>query len=336
MGRASFEDFIRSQGAQAEGLAQAAPPSWIGHLPTWDDETELERVTVPKRMPRKGRLAARVASVQSDVSYSDPLHNLERAYNVFEAYRKQDIDLFVFPECYLTGYCCPNRDAAESIALSLDSNEHGGWCVQVIKAFAETYKCTIVMGFAEKAGGNLYNSAVIVTPKGVVHKYRKVHLPELGFDMHATPGDELVVADTPIGRIGILICFDLRFPEAARTLALKGAELIVVPTNWPTGAHVSANILTPARAAENKVFVITCNRTGDENGFSFIGESSMVDPMGTVLEHAGVTERVLVTDMALADARKKRTVTIPGKYETDVFATRRPDLYGPITEPTTE
>ena len=336
MGRASFEEFIRSQGALAEGLAKAAAPNWIGHLPTWEDETELERVTVPKRMPPKGRLAARVASVQSDVSYSDPLRNLERAYYVLEAYREQDIDLFVFPECYLTGYCCPNRDAAESIALGLDSNEQGGWCIQVLKVFAETYKCTIVMGFAEKAGQNLYNSAVIVTPEGLVHKFRKVHLPELGFDKHATPGDELVVAETPIGRIGILICFDLRFPEAARTLALKGAELIVVPTNWPTGASISANILTPARAAENKVFVLTCNRTGEENGFTFMGGSSIVDPMGNVLEVAGVTERVLVADMVLSDARKKRTVTIPGVYETDVFATRRPDLYGPITEPTIE
>ena len=148
----------------------------------------------------------------------------------------------------------------------------------------------------------------------------------MGADRFCSAGDALQPIDTPWGRLGILVCFDLRFPEPARSLALRGAELILVPTNWPQGAEVSADHIAVARAAENRVFVATCNRVGEERGFRFIGRSKIVGIDGKVLAAAESGETVLIADLDLALARQKRRVVIPGEYETDAFA-RRPELY---------
>jgi 5-aminopentanamidase len=107
----------------------------------------------------------------------------------------------------------------------------------------------------------------------------------------------------------------------------------VLPTNWPEGAEVSAEHISIARAAENRVFLATCDRVGSENGFNFIGRSKIIHPSGRVLAAAGVDEETLIADVDLSEARQKRTVGIPGKYETEAFQSRRPDLYGTIVEP---
>ena len=117
-------------------------------------------------------------------------------------------------------------------------------------------------------------------------------------------------------------------------LTLMGADLIVLPTNWPEGAEVSADHICIARAAENKVFFLTCNRVGEENGFHFIGRSKIIGPKGHVLAAAEADETVLVADVDLTEARNKQNVTIPGVYETAILASRRPELYGLlVTEP---
>jgi predicted amidohydrolase len=132
----------------------------------------------------------------------------------------------------------------------------------------------------------------------------------------------------------MLICFDVRFPEASRILALKGADIIVLPTNWPKGADISADILCIARAAENKVYVATCNRVGKEKGFEFIGKSKIIDSFGNVIASAGAEEETIIGDLDFSLSRTKRIVTIPGKHETTIFESRRPELYGPIFKQT--
>lgn len=271
----------------------------------------------------------KVACVQTDVVYNKPHVNAEKAVQELTRLSEQGVDLAIFPEAFLTGYCIPTYSQATSVAINRD---HGA--IDRVYDAAYQLKMTVVMGFAEEdVTGFLYNTAVLLDPKQDPRFYRKTHLPYLGYDKYTEPGEELEVFDTRLGKIGILICFDLRPPEAARTLALKGADIIVLPTNWPVGAEVSAEHMAIARAAENRVFMATCNRVGTENGTSFIGKSKIVHCSGKVLAEAGAEAETLVADVDLTEARQKRIINIPGEYEMEVFDCRQPNLYSVITEP---
>jgi predicted amidohydrolase len=125
----------------------------------------------------------------------------------------------------------------------------------------------------------------------------------------------------------------LRFPEAARCLALDGADIIALPTNWPQGAQVSPDFVAPTRAMENHLFLIAVNRAGEERGVEFIGKSQIVDPGGRRLALADTTEETIITarlDPALA--RQKRVIVTPGVFEIDPVGDRRPELYHRIVE----
>jgi predicted amidohydrolase len=269
----------------------------------------------------------KVASIQASVVFRDPVANARNAVEQLTELAKQGVELTVLPECYLTGYCVSSPEDAKSLAISRDHP-----ALQSIQKSANETGVTVAHGFAEKDGDKLYNTAALFMPDEEPRYYRKTHLPDLGFDKFATPGDEIKVFDTKLGKIGIVICFDMRFPEAARVLALQGADVILIPTNWPDGAQVSAETICVARAAESRVWVVTCNRVGTEEGFHFIGRSKIISPTGSVVAAADDAETTLIADLDLEIARQKRTITIPGKYETDVFEPRRPELYGDITK----
>ena len=145
----------------------------------------------------------------------------------------------------------------------------------------------VACGLLERDGDVLHNAAVLVGPDGLVGTYRKSHLPFLGVDRFVTPGDELPVWDTPLGRIGVEICYDLRFPEVTRSLALQGADIVVHPTNFPMAAKIQTELITVARAAENRIFLLTANRVGKERWAEFCGWSQIVDPYGVRLAEAG-------------------------------------------------
>jgi predicted amidohydrolase len=163
--------------------------------------------------------------------------------------------------------------------------------------------------------------------------YAKTHLPILGVDRFVSPGGHLSVWDTPYGKVGPLICYDIRFPEAARCLGLMGADIIALPTNWPEGAESSPDFLTRARAWENRVYILAANRVGVERGRRFIGRSQIVAPSGEILQEAGADEeKILYADLDLTQARQKRIVIEPGEWELDTFGGRRPELYGKLTE----
>ncbi len=269
----------------------------------------------------------RVACVQSNVVFNDPVANGHRAVAQLERLAKQGTDLAVFPEAYLTGYCVSSAEEACHIAIELDDES-----LAMMQGACDRFDIHAVVGFAEKIQGGVSNTAALLTPKEGSRYYRKTHLPELGLDQFVTPGDALAVFETRLGKIGILICFDLRAPEPTRGLALQGADVLVLPTNWPNGAQVSAEVLAVARAVENKIFVATCDRVGTENGFKFIGLSKIIDPFGRVLAFAGDEEVVIAAELDLEQARNKRIVTIPEKHETTVFESRRPELYGMLTQ----
>ena len=269
----------------------------------------------------------KIACVQSEVVFGDVSQNLKNAASKLGSLSKQHVELVVFPEAYLTGYCVDSLSAAQDLAIPAD-------LVESLQPTVDMFGMVVVIGFIEAGSGyEVYNSVALLEPGKPIRIYRKVHLPELGVDNYVTPGDQLPVFETKLGKLGILICYDMRFPEAARTLALKGAEIIVLPTNWPEGAETSAEHICIARAAESRVFLATCNRVGEENGFRFIGQSKIIHPTGRVLAAAGLREEVIVDDIDLSQAREKRTVNIPGKYELDIIGVRRPDLYGIICDP---
>ena len=329
----SFRDFFTVHGFSIDDIRKQGVPSILGELEReedWDTEPDfLKHVKLDERRP-SGELTPRVGVAQVDIAYSDPLRNLATLYSVCKRFKKSHVKLVVFPECYLTGYCTPTIKAAKAAAIDWSSAE-GLVYRGVLLKVAEQFDQHLIVGFAEREGDTLYNAACLVTPKGEWHEYRKSHLPEMGIDKFVSAGQDLKVIDTAIGRIGILICFDMRFPEAARILALQKADIIVIPTNWPVGAECSANHICIARAAENRVFVVTCNRVGEENGFDFIGRSKVIGPTGEVINELYEFESLMAADLNLIEARTKRTGTIPDKYATAGFA-RRPELYGKIVE----
>ena len=196
------------------------------------------------------------------------------------------------------------------------------------------------LGYAElteeEGKAHRYNAAVLVAADGrIVGKYRKVHLPYLGVDMHTTPGDRpFAVHDVNGVKIGMNICYDVGFPEAARCLTLLGADLIVLPTNWPPGAECMASASIPSRAMENAVYYAAVNRVGTERGFRFIGRSSMCAPNGKVIAASeGVDEEILYADIDVEQSRRKHIIRVPDKHEIDRLADRRPEMYELLTRP---
>jgi predicted amidohydrolase len=134
-------------------------------------------------------------------------------------------------------------------------------------------------------------------------------------------------------KVGMNICYDAAFPEAARSLAILAADLIVLPTNWPPGAECTAASVINARALENAVYYIAVNRVGIERGFEFIGRSKIVDPGGqTLAESQAPGEEVLYAEIDPARARRKHIIRVPGKHEIDRLADRRPEMYGLLVE----
>jgi len=264
----------------------------------------------------------RLAACQLDVVFGDPEANLEVLETTLKRLQREGVDLAVFPEAFLNGYVVSSKEAASDVSIPDPSA-----VLDRVAGAVDKTGVACVVGYLWQDGEHLRNSAAMVMPGRVICAYDKTHLPFLGFDRFATPGSALSVFDTPWGRIGLLICYDLRIPEASRTLALKGADLIVLPTNWPEGAELSAKHYTVVRASENRIFMAAVNRVGMENGTRFFGHSSVVDPEGVVLGSLGEAPDILIVDIELSRARQKNRVVIPGEYETHAWLVRQPDLY---------
>ncbi len=265
----------------------------------------------------------RAAVVQMDVALRQTKRNQQR---ILDLAAQTEADLVIFPECANSGYAFNSQDEAMPYAETIP-----GPFVEALTAVARDKSRCLAVGLLEKDGSRLRNSAVLVTAEGEVHVYRKTHLPYLGLDRFVTPGGSLPVFKTSLGVVGLLICYEWRFPEVARALALQGAELLIGLSNWPRGAVVIPTLLLPARAAENRVWIASANRVGLEGGSEFIGKSAVIDPNGdTVVALDGPQEGVSCCDMDLSLSRQKHLVRKPGEYEIDLFEDRRPALYGSI------
>ena len=276
---------------------------------------------------------AQAAGIQISCAQFEPRigeieRNVETSLKLIGEAADSGSRLIVLPELCNSGYVLESRE--EAYALSEDVATGGS--IARWAALAAERGLYIVAGFLEHDGVKLYNSAIVIGPEGVIGTYRKNHLwadealyferGDLGFP----------VFHTPFGRVGVLICYDGWFPEAWRILALQGADIVCVPTNWvpmaeqPGGMPAMANVLCMGAAHSNSMVVAACDRVGTERGQPFIGQSLIVDHNGwPVAGAASARESELVTAICdLSQSRRKRN----WNDFNQVMRDRRTDLYG--------
>ncbi len=274
--------------------------------------------------------AMKIAGVQMDVALMDLDRNLAHMVSKLRETTDKGAKLAVFPECALSGYCFSSLDEAQPYAQPIP-----GPATERMRAACAELGCYAIFGMLEIDGSRIFNAAVLVGPAGVIGSYRKVHLPYLGVDMFTSYGDRpFAVHDAGEIRVGMNVCYDASFPEAARSLALLGADLIALPTNWPPGAECTAASVINARALENAVYYIAVNRVGTEREYEFIGRSKIADTNGQTLAETHTTgEEIIYADIDPARSRRKHIIRVPGKHEIDRLADRRPEMYGLLVRP---
>jgi len=276
----------------------------------------------------------KVAAVQTDPRIGETAANLEDILNATAEAATQGVRLIVFPECGLTGYIFISREEAMTAAETIP-----GPATEKITALCRQRDVYVVLGLLEKDGERLFNAAALVGPAGVIGSYRKNHLPFLGVDRFATPGDRpFRVFPTPVGNIGLFICYDIVFPESARVMTLDGADILALPTNFPQVRRetLSTHVIN-TRAIENRVHVIAADRVGHERGYGFAGLSKIVSATGKEVGLASPDrEEIIYGEVDLEQARTKRMVITPGEYELDYIRDRRPDIYERLTDATPE
>jgi len=264
----------------------------------------------------------RVAAYQLSPRIGDLQYNLQLSTAAIRTSVDAGARVVVLPELVSSGYVFASRAEAASVAIDSDHPLFECWAAEASRADA-----IVIGGFCELGGdGLLYNSAAICDSAGVVAVYRKSHLwdrEKLVFEPGAEPP---TVIDTPLGRIGVLICYDLEFPELTRLLALAGADLIAVPANWPlvprpAGEHPPEVVAAMAAARANRMFVACCDRLGDERGVRWTGGTALISELGFVVA-ATAEPAMVIADLDLARAREKRL----GPHN-HALEDRRPDLY---------
>ena len=273
----------------------------------------------------------KIAAVQMDCAFADKAKNLATIRAGLHEAHRHDAQLVVFPECALTGYCFESKEEASPFAEPVP-----GPSTDILARECAALKVWAVVGLlvSRASDGALFNACTLIGPGGVIATYRKIHLPFLGVDRFTTSGDQpFAVHDLGGLRVGMNICYDAGFPESSRCLMLLGADLIVLPTNWPPGAMTMAKTVIPTRAMENHLFYAAVNRVGLERGFHFIGMSRILDCSGGFLASSeDDAPTILYADIDTAKARNKHIVHIPGKSELDRLKHRRPEMYGPIVK----
>ena len=271
----------------------------------------------------------KIAAVQTNPKIMGNRENLNNILIKTRSAASNSADLIVFPECALSGYMFAGREEAIPFMETIP-----GPSTDRLIACCKELSVHVVVGLLEIDAGRCFNVAVLMGPQGLVGKYRKNHLPFLGIDRFIDHGDKpFQVYKTPVGNIGIHICYDCNFPESARVMTLLGADILTLPTNWPEGRGKVAKYVINTRAYENKVHLVAVNRVGRERGVRFIGSSKIIDAWGdTLAEASSDDEEIIYAEVALAEARQKRIVFKAGEFELDFIGDRRPELYGKVTE----
>ncbi|MEE7438402.1 nitrilase family protein [Methylobacterium oryzae] len=269
----------------------------------------------------------RVSCIQFEPEFGAVDANMARASDLVRAAAAEGGRLIVLPELASTGYVF--ESAAEAAALAEPVPD--GPTTRAWAALAAELGVHIVAGIAESAGETLYNAAVIVGPEGYIGTYRKAHLWDQENVFFAKGDLGFPVFDTALGKVGVAICYDGWFPETFRQLALAGAEIVCIPTNWvpmpdqPAGEAAMANTLHRAAAHSNGIFIACADRVGIERGQPFEGQSLIIGPKGWPLAGPASRDRT-ETVSALVD------LDAAGRKDLNAFNSllrdRRADIYG--------
>ena len=249
-----------------------------------------------------------LAISQAPIILGDVSKNLEIMEKlIIEAQEKSksNIDLIVFPELFITGYNL--RDNYNEVAEKIPTF---GVAQKGIAKLAKEFNVHIITGIVERSGKSLFNSAILVGPVGYIGHYQKRFLPNFGpFEekIYFGEGNKSNVFDTPFGKIGIQICYDIFFPETSMDLAHNGADLIINLSASPTTSRPLFHRMLPARAIETTCFYAYSNNVGTQGSLTFAGESLVVDPRGkTIAEIPSFEEGTIVCELTFEDLERFR------------------------------
>jgi len=254
-----------------------------------------------------------ISLAQIDITLGRPEVNLAKVEGMIAEASQRGSQIVLLPELWSTGY---DLERAEEHAQTTE-----GFLVRLAD-LAKGHSLFIIGSLISAQEGRLYNRATIISPQGVlVGGYDKVHLFRLmEEERYFAPGTEAPVFDFPWGKGALAICYDLRFPELFRKYALAGARVIFLPAEWPYPRLEPWRILLRARAIENQLFMVGCNRVGESKGKVFFGRSGIYDPLGEPVIEGGEEEGLLTAEIDLDVCDEARRM-IP------IFEDRREELY---------
>lgn len=258
--------------------------------------------------------------------------DFDRVARIIASARADGVRLLAFPEATLGGYLLSlDGTAASPPALDVDGPEIARLC-------ALAGDMVVTAGYTESAADHIFNAAVAVTGDGVLANHRKVHQP-LREDENYAAGNSFEAFDSPVGRLGMMICYDKAFPESARVLALDGAQIVVCMSAWP-GSRTNADpdlskdrwtrrfdLFDRARALENQIVWVSANQSGTFGSLRFVASAKIVDPGGDILAGTGVTAGVAVADVDVEQALEG------ARRSMGHLRDRRPETYGAAAVP---
>lgn len=232
----------------------------------------------------------RVAIGQMDVKLGEKTANIEKVRELLRRAEEEQADVICLPELFTTGL---QKETVVDLAEPIP-----GETTEKLRELAQDHNMLIAGSILEKEGITIFNTAVLAAPEGLVGTYRKVH-PFLEEANHITGGREYSVFDTSVGKIGLLVCYDAAFPEAARLLSLQGAQIILLPSNWMNPFLDQWRLVTSARALDNQVWLVATNRIGSGETYTYFGRSRIVSPYGKAVAECGEDEDVGVIEADL-------------------------------------
>ena len=274
-------------------------------------------------MPTSESRTVRIRCVQLSPKIGDVPTNLTVIEQEVRRAATDQVDLLVLPELATCGYAMTLEEAHAS-ALTVEDEVLRGWS----ELLAGT-NTTAVIGFCEQAGGVLYNSAAVIVPGAAPVAYRKLHLWDTEKLIFAPGTTDPPVLPTPAGALAVIICYDLEFPELPRSVALRGAEIVAVPTNWPMRAKPEGErpqeiIHAMAAAQASGIIIACCDRTGDERGVCWTEGTAVVDTDGWPSDGPGPDGRLDV-EAVLSPGRRQIS------ERNDLFTDRRHEFYRALT-----
>lgn len=256
-----------------------------------------------------------VSAVQFNIALGDSQQNLEKVNGALERVAEKGAQLVVLPEMWSAGY--------DYKRLATHARETPT-ILEAVSKQAQKLGLVVVGSLPEMAEGRIYNTAHVIDRGEILGFYRKLHMfSTMGEDRFLAPGQEILVLNTSVGRLGIAICYDLRFPELFRKMAIDGAEIICLPAEWPKPRQEHWRTLLRARAIENQFFLVAANCCGIQGKLDFFGMSLILSARGEVLAEGSEKNTELVASFNYQDMLRYRE-------QIRCLADRRPEIYGKL------